>query len=163
MPSTASGLRAARCKSGFAGLIPIGNKFQARIWVAAKKKQQALPRLWDTAEEAALWLAYIKASGLPPPSPKKVKARSGELCPPQCVHMHCPSTLALVARLPAHRLHLLNCCVFVHRRWDCCDDDYAEDQGQAAWATVQEQGHSCVFGWSKHVAAACPCVRVRVD
>ena len=99
------GKRAPGSKSGFAGVIPIGNKFQARIWVAAKKKQQALPRLWDTAEEAALWLAYIKASGLPPPSPKKVKARSGELCPPQCVHMHCPSTLALVARLPAHRLH----------------------------------------------------------
>ena len=28
--------------------------------MAAKARQQALLELWETAEEAALWLAYIK-------------------------------------------------------------------------------------------------------
>ena len=92
-------------KSGFAGVICVGQKFQARMWVAAKARQQALPGLWETAEEAASWLAYIKDSGLPLPSPKKVRPRSGELCPPALVMLSC-----LFARSPAclrHCAHLL--------------------------------------------------------
>ena len=73
-------------KSGFAGVIPAGEKWQARMWVAAKGKQIALPATWKEPQEAALWLAYMKWSQLPVPSPKKVKPRGlGELAVrPRC-------------------------------------------------------------------------------
>ena len=71
--------RAPGSRSGWAGVIPAGKRWQARIWVPAKHKQQALPYLWDTPEEeAAMWLAYVQQSGIQLLSPKKVKPRSGK-------------------------------------------------------------------------------------
>ena len=109
-------------------------------WVAAKAKQQALPRLWDTPEEAALWLAcklaYIKESGLPLPSPKKVSARTGELCPPAsaCIRVRVRPCL------PARTYIMLTCGVCVqHSWWFRRFSNHSKEEGEAAWAAVQKE------------------------
>ena len=54
-------------KTGFIGVIKVGNKFQARLQVpgdgrggSKKRKQHSLPGLFDTAEDAAVLRAVIK-------------------------------------------------------------------------------------------------------
>ena len=53
--------------TGFVNVIKVGNKFQARLQVPGdgrggtkKRRQHALPGLFDTAEDAAVMLAVIK-------------------------------------------------------------------------------------------------------
>ena len=66
---------------GFVNVIRVGKKFQARLQVpgdgrggSKKRKQCSLPTLFDTAEEAAVWLAIVK---------KEMKERNGgRLCEP---------------------------------------------------------------------------------
>ena len=59
--------RSALSKTGFVNVIEVKGKYQARLQVpgdgrggAKKRKQQALPGLFDTAEDAAVYLASFK-------------------------------------------------------------------------------------------------------
>ena len=59
--------RSALSKTGFVNVIEVKGKYQARLQVpgdgrggSKKRKQQALPGFWDTAEDAALYLASFK-------------------------------------------------------------------------------------------------------
>ena len=56
--------RSALSKTGFVNIIEVKGKFQARLQVpgdgAKKRKQQALPGLFDSAEDAAVYLAMCK-------------------------------------------------------------------------------------------------------
>ena len=59
--------RSAGSKTGFTNVIPVNDKFQARLQVAGdgrggsrKRKQHSLPGLFSTALEAAQFLALFK-------------------------------------------------------------------------------------------------------
>ena len=59
--------RSARSQTGFTNVIPVKDKFQARLQVAGdgrggvrKRKQHSLPGLFSTALEAAQFLALFK-------------------------------------------------------------------------------------------------------
>ena len=59
--------RSPLSKTGFVNVIEVKGKYQARLQVpgdgrggAKKRKQQALPGLFDTAEDAAVYLASFK-------------------------------------------------------------------------------------------------------
>ena len=54
-------------KTGFVNVVEVNGKYQARLQVpgdgrggSVKRKQHPLPGLFDTAEEAAVWLAVVK-------------------------------------------------------------------------------------------------------
>ena len=54
-------------KTGFVNVVEVKGKYQARLQVpgdgrggSVKRKQHPLPGLFDTAEEAAVWLAVVK-------------------------------------------------------------------------------------------------------
>ena len=63
--------RSPPSKTGFVNAIEVKGKYQARLQVgsdgrgggAKKRKQQALPGFWDTAEDAALYLASLSQAG----------------------------------------------------------------------------------------------------
>ena len=59
-----------KSKTGFVGVIKVGNLFQGRLQVKGdgrggrlKRRQVSLPGLWKTAEEAARMLAILEKAG----------------------------------------------------------------------------------------------------
>ena len=82
-------------KTGFVNVVEVKGKYQARLQVpgdgragSLKRKQHALPGLFDTAEEAAVWLAVVKRDMkahnngklvAPPKQDKPHKQRSSQL------------------------------------------------------------------------------------
>ena len=82
-------------RTGFVNVVEVKGKYQARLQVpgdgragSLKRKQHALPGLFDTAEEAAVWLAVVKRDMkahnngklvAPPKQDKPHKQRSSQL------------------------------------------------------------------------------------
>jgi hypothetical protein len=90
----------AKSKTGYANIIEVKGKFQARLQVKGdgrggtrKRKQYALPGLFDTALEAAIFLAYVKEhlstfcdeDGIPFKQLAERKERCGKAAPVQPV------------------------------------------------------------------------------
>ena len=89
-------------KTGFVNVVEVKGKYQARLQVpgdgrggSVKRKQHPLPGLFDTAEEAAVWLAVVKRDMkaqhngklfAPPKIDKPHKPRAKPAVPPQWHH-----------------------------------------------------------------------------
>ena len=110
--------------TGFVNVIKVKNKYQARLQVpgngrggSKKRKQCALPGLFDTAEEAALHLAAYKkalqdageAVSSPPKQDKRHKPRTKPAVPaaPQPLQpRQLPMATAMGMPMPMPMMHL---------------------------------------------------------
>ena len=105
-----------KSKTGFVGVIKVGNLFQGRLQVkgdgrggSRKRRQHSLPGLWKTAEEAAEMLAIMEKvgpeklwpGGVPP---KQDKEHAPRLKPlpraPRAPLVDVPMPVAFVVGMP---------------------------------------------------------------
>ena len=105
-----------KSKTGFVGVIKVGNLFQGRLQVKGdgrggrlKRRQVSLPGLWKTAEEAAQMLAILEKAGpeklwpggVPPKQDKEHAPRSKPLPrAPRAPLVDVPMPVAFVVGMP---------------------------------------------------------------
>ena len=105
-----------KSKTGFVGVIKVGNLFQGRLQVKGdgrggrlKRRQVSLPGLWKTAEEAAQMLAILEKAGpeklwpggVPPKQDTEHKPRSKPLPrAPRAPLVDVPMPAAFVVGMP---------------------------------------------------------------
>ena len=127
--------------TGFVNVIKVGDKYQARLQVPGdgrggtkKRRQHALPGLFDTAEDAAVMLAVIKrgfenqGDGTKCTHPRSrtrlTRAGPSHVC--QRSHCQCLSQLWVKCRRPWQRLRVCQChswctmhLLWLQRRFRC--------------------------------------------
>ena len=118
-------------RSGYYGVIPAGDKWQARVYKPEKQRWEAIDT-FDTAREAAIYAALAKKdreAGLPMPSPLKRRHRKGATRHPSSERLpspvlrpalHCsPLTARLSPGLLARLLPASLPCVLTPKPMPC--------------------------------------------